>query len=128
MADEKTITVKAPNASFAGEREGVTFQQGEAEATKKQARRLKEMGYRVPALDDDAAPNDDAQSDLLELGGLGEVTLGTLQDAGIDSQADLADADAEQLADETEIDAEKIAGWQEALTTDASDDEDDDQS
>lgn len=105
--DEPTYRVEAPVSNFAGERAGVHFRDGEGEATEAQARRLRDRGYHVPALEDE-----DAES-LQAVDGIGPARAEALAELGIDSLDALAASDADDVADALDgVDAGTVEDWQ----------------
>lgn len=65
-------------------------------------------------VDSDAGPDDRPPDDLTEIKGIGPVTAGKLQDAGVVSFDQLANADAAILADTVGTSEATMAKWIEA--------------
>jgi hypothetical protein len=116
MADEtdttETYDVYAPNSGFSGVREGVSFVRGKGQAPDKEtALSLKQRGYRVPALDEEAPDS------LDDIEGVGPKTLEDFQEAGIEDLQDLAEAEFSHLVEEAGLDAEDATTYQMAAAT-----------
>jgi len=115
MADD-TYTVIAPVDNFSGTRAGVTFEEGEAEATEAQARELAWRGYHVPGLEDEDEASDegeDAPADLGDIDGIGPARSEDLAILGLETPEALAEADAEEVAEAIDgVDAEEVKAWQ----------------
>lgn len=120
MADD-TYTVKAPVSNFSGTRAGVTFEEGEAEATEAQARELAWRGYRVPALEDedgasDEDPSSGEEDPLQAIDGIGPARSEDLGILGLDTPEALAEADAEEVAEAIDgVDVEDVEAWQDQV-------------
>lgn len=118
MADEETYKVIAPVSNFNGTRAGVTFEEGEAEATEAQARELAWRGYEVPALEDDTSSTDeeDAPEELGDIDGIGPARSEDLAILGLETPEALAEADAEEVAEAIDgVDAEEVQAWQDQV-------------